>query len=121
MRTSAFLLCAMITIARRRCRQHVHQLTGFDAAPTATQPDKPPLTADELQQLLAPIALYPDSLLTQMLMASTYPLEIVQADRWAKEHKDLKGDALATELEKANVGPERQIAGEFSRSVIRHE
>ena len=35
-----------------------------------------------------------------MLMASTYPLEIIQADRWAKVHKDLKGNALATELEK---------------------
>src|SRR5215218_986003 len=62
--------------------------------------DKPPLKKEELEQLMAPIALYPDSLLTQMLMASTYPLEIVQADRWAKAHKDLTGDALAKELEK---------------------
>src|SRR5690242_6538425 len=62
--------------------------------------DKPPLKKEELEQLLAPIALYPDSLLSQMLMASTYPLEIVQADRWVKANKDLKGDALAKELEK---------------------
>src|SRR3954466_12049247 len=70
------------------------------AAPTTEPTDKPPLKKEELEQILAPIALYPDSLLTQMLMASTYPLEIVQADRWAKAHKDLKGDALAKELEK---------------------
>ena len=58
-----------------------------------------PFKAEELEQLLAPIALYPDSLLTQMLMASTYPLEIVQADRWAKQNKGKKGDALAKALE----------------------
>ena len=54
---------------------------------------------EELDQILAPIALYPDPLLTQVLMASTYPLEIVQADRWAKQNKDMKGDALAKALE----------------------
>ena len=55
--------------------------------------------AEELEQILAPIALYPDSLLTQILMASTYPLEIVQADRWANQNKNTKGDALAKALE----------------------
>jgi hypothetical protein len=55
--------------------------------------------AEELQQMLAPIALYHDELLTQVLMASTYPLEIVQADRWTKQNKNLKGDALAKALE----------------------
>src|SRR5512139_1472920 len=60
---------------------------------------------EELQQLLAPIALYPDDLLTQILMASTYPLEIVQAARWAKQNKSLKGDALAKELEKQPWDP----------------
>jgi len=54
---------------------------------------------EELDQMLAPIALYPDSLLTQVLMASTYPLEVVQAERWAKQNKDMKGDALAKALE----------------------
>ncbi|SAL14219.1 hypothetical protein AWB71_00487 [Caballeronia peredens] len=48
---------------------------------------------EELEALVAPIALYPDSLLSQVLMASTYPLEIVHAARWAKSHPDLKGDA----------------------------
>lgn len=76
------------------------------AAPAAASPttapataDKPPLKAEELEQLLAPIALYPDSLISQMLMASTYPLEIVQAERWTKQNKSLKGDALTAALE----------------------
>jgi len=49
---------------------------------------------EELDQMLAPIALYPDSLLAQVLMAATYPLEIVQADRFVKKNKNLKGDKL---------------------------
>jgi hypothetical protein len=60
---------------------------------------------EELDQILAPIALYPDDLLTQVLMASTYPLEIVQAERWAKQNKSLKGDALAGALEKQDWDP----------------
>jgi hypothetical protein len=65
-----------------------------------TAPTQPLLTAPQLDQLLAPIALYPDPLLTEMLIASTYPLEVVQADRWAKSNKALKGDALAAALAK---------------------
>jgi hypothetical protein len=49
---------------------------------------------EELAQLLAPVALYPDSLLAQVLMSSTYPLEVVQAARWREDNKDLKEDAL---------------------------
>src|SRR3954454_20573262 len=64
--------------------------TAAPATPS-TKPDGEPaqalLTAPELEAMLAPIALYPDSLLTQMMMASTYPLEIVQADRWVKANK----------------------------------
>lgn len=63
------------------------------------------LPKEELAQLLAPIALYPDELVSQILMASTYPLEIVQADRWAKSHKQSAGDVLAKELEKENWDP----------------
>ena len=55
---------------------------------------------EELDQVLAPIALYPDSLLAQVFIASTYPLEVVAADRWAKQNKDLKGEALNNALSK---------------------
>ncbi len=60
--------------------------------------DKPPLKPEELDQLAAPIALYSDDLLSQVLMASTYPMEVVMADRWAKENSKLTGDALAKAL-----------------------
>lgn len=67
------------------------------AAPTFKQ--------EELDQLLAPIALYPDSLISQILMASTYPLEVVDASRFAQQNKNLKGDALTKALEAKSWDP----------------
>jgi hypothetical protein len=57
-------------------------------------------TREQLDQMMAPIALYPDSLLAQILIGSTYPLELVMAGRWVKENKDLKGDDLNDALDK---------------------
>jgi hypothetical protein len=58
------------------------------------------LKPEQLEALVAPIALYPDELLANVLAASTYPLEVVQADRWLKARKTLKGDPLKKEVEK---------------------
>src|SRR5262245_40407389 len=58
------------------------------------------LKPGQLDALVAPIALYPDTLLANVLMASTYPLEVVQAQRWVAERKSLQGDALKSEAEK---------------------
>jgi len=60
---------------------------------------------EELDQMLAPVALYPDSLLAQILMAATYPLEVVQAERWAKANRNLKGDQLNDALDQKNWDP----------------
>jgi hypothetical protein len=75
------------------------------AAPAPAASTAAPMKQEELDQILAPLALYPDDLLSQILMASTYPIEIVQADRWVKQNKNLTGDALATELEKQSWDP----------------
>ena len=69
------------------------------AQPAATAPTQSLLKSEELDQLLAPIALYSDTLLSEVLMASTYPLEVVQADRWARTNKGLAGDKLKTALD----------------------
>ncbi|MGD9355412.1 MAG: DUF3300 domain-containing protein [Chromatiales bacterium] len=50
---------------------------------------------EQIRELLAPVALYPDALLAQVLMAATYPLDVVQAARWIPEHSDLEGEGLA--------------------------
>jgi Protein of unknown function (DUF3300)/Chaperone of endosialidase len=70
--------------------------TSQQAAPSAEQLLKP----EELDALVAPIALYPDTLLSQALMASTYPLEVVQAQRWSESNKNLKGDQLKAAVDK---------------------
>ncbi|MGB6968099.1 MAG: DUF3300 domain-containing protein [Methyloceanibacter sp.] len=69
-------------------------------APAEEEAQPQLLDQGELDQLVAPIALYPDPLLSQVLIASTYPLEVVQAERWAAKNKDLKGDALNDALAK---------------------
>ncbi len=78
------------------------------AAPATTPaPDNrtPPFKKEELEQILAPIALYPDALLAQIFMASTYPLEIVEAARWSKEHPEVKGDAVAGAVQSQTWDP----------------
>jgi hypothetical protein len=67
---------------------------------TQSPPGAELLKPEQLEALVAPIALYPDELLANVLAASTYPLEVVQADRWLKERKNLKGDALKKEVDK---------------------
>ena len=65
----------------------------------------PVFKKEELQQLLAPIALYPDELLAQVLMASTYPLQVVQAARWQEDNAKVTGDALDKALDQKDWDP----------------
>ena len=62
-------------------------------------------TPEQLQQLVAPIALYPDSLVAQILAATTFPAEVVEADRWLQQHPDLKGDELAKAVDQQQWDP----------------
>jgi Protein of unknown function (DUF3300) len=62
-------------------------------------------TPENLQQLVAPIALYPDSLVAQILAASAFPEQIVEADRWVQAHPDLKGDALGQAVDQQPWDP----------------
>lgn len=74
-----------------------------DATVSEVQQQK--FSREELAQMLAPIALYPDELVSQVLMAATYPLEVVAADRWVEKNRDLKGDDLARALEEQRWDP----------------
>ena len=68
----------------------------------------PALSQQQIQQLVAPIALYPDTLLAQVLTASTYPLEVTLAARWVEKNPNLKGSALERRHATAAVGSEHQ-------------
>jgi hypothetical protein len=91
-------------------------LTSFGAlaqnpSPLQAAPAQQLLNSEELDALVAPIALYPDTLLAEVLMASTYPLEVVQAERWAREHKHLKGEQL-------KLGADKQPWDDSVKSLV---
>lgn len=73
---------------------------GTDAPPVVESyqetvaPAQPVFSMEQVDQMVAPIALYPDALLAQVLMAATYPVEVVQADQWLKKNRGLEGAAL---------------------------
>src|SRR6266481_6085253 len=70
-------------------------------------------TPAQLQQLVAPIALYPDALVAQILAAATYPDQIVEADRWLQQHTDFKGEQLGQEVDKQPWDPSVKALTEF--------
>lgn len=75
------------------------------AQQTAVQPAQQPLGQGQLEELLAPIALYPDDLVAQILTASTYPIEVVQAQRWVADHPNLQGNALQDAMQQQSWDP----------------
>ena len=78
--------------------------TPAAAAPKAAAAGAP-ASQEDLDRLLAPIALYPDPLIAQILMASTYPLEVVLAARWSKENPSITGKALEDAMQKQEWDP----------------
>jgi len=80
---------------------------GAQAPPYAQQ------TPEQLQRLVAPIALYPDSLVAQVLAASTFPEEVVEADRWVQANPDLKGEALGKAVDQQPWDPSVKALAAF--------
>jgi hypothetical protein len=92
---------------------------GQLAPPDQNEPPPPPLTPDQLQNLVAPIALYPDTLLSQILAASTYPIEVVEAQQWLQQNRGLKGTKLLDEAKKQNWDPSVQALVVFPDVLTR--
>ncbi len=90
----AWMIIAMLVI-----------LPGIPAQDSGQPEQTEKFREEELAQMLAPIALYPDSLIAQILIASTYPLEVVEAERWLNQNKNLKGDALNDALKEKTWDP----------------
>src|SRR5580658_5917669 len=91
--------------------------------PPADPPPLPPpgqtLTPDQLDDLVAPIALYPDELVSQILVAATYPLEVVQAFQWQQRNPGLTGPALTQAAQQQNWDPSVQALVVFPDVVKR--
>ncbi|MFZ0038931.1 MAG: DUF3300 domain-containing protein [Candidatus Acidiferrales bacterium] len=90
------------------------QAPDQSAAPaTAPAPPYAQQTPDQLHELVAPIALYPDSLVAQILAASTFPEQVVEADRWVQARPDLKGEALGQAVDQQNWDPSVKALAAF--------
>ena len=96
-RSLVAILCA-ITLAPGDTLAYAPQRSGTPAPSAGGQPAKIP--ADQLDSLVAPVALYPDPLLAQVMAASTYPLEIILLQRWLEKNKHLKDKELADAVAK---------------------
>ena len=81
------------------------QEADASAPPNGQAPPYAQQTPEQLQRLVAPIALYPDSLVAQILTASTFPEEVVEADRWVQANPDLKGQALGQAVDQQAWDP----------------
>src|SRR5690349_22346195 len=84
------------------------QAQSQEMTTTTTNQETTKLPPEELDSLVAPIALYPDPLLAQVLAASTYPLEIIQLQQWMDRNKNLKDKALADAVAKQPWDPSVQ-------------
>jgi hypothetical protein len=80
----SFLLALVVLAATSIGTAAQQPAASPSPAPAASQPDQPLLKPAQLEALVAPIALYPDALLANMLAAATYPLEVVEADRFTR-------------------------------------
>src|ERR1700722_8111059 len=78
---------------------------AFQAGELPSPPQAAKQSPEQLQQLVAPIALYPDALIAQILAAATYPEQIVEAGKWLEKHKDLQSGKLAKEVNKEHWDP----------------
>jgi len=106
MKKFRILLPVVVALAALLPTLQVYAQTPTEPPPPPPGPSAPEIySREELTQLLAPIALYPDPLLSQVLMASTYPLEIVEADRWLRKHPRLKREALDAALQGQDWDP----------------
>src|SRR5262245_30525014 len=102
---SSFLVAPDIVLMAQEPPQTA---TATGAAAEQAPEEAPKLSEGQLESLVAPIALYPDPLLSQCLVASTYPLDIMEAQQWVSKNPDLKGDALTDAAKKQDWDPSIQ-------------
>jgi uncharacterized membrane protein YgcG len=108
-RSLVILLCGSIAIATAPVgfADQTDQPAASSPTPVGQQPP------EQLQDLVAPIALYPDALVAQILAAATYPPEVVEADRWMQQHSKLTGQKLGNEVDKQSWDPSVKALTQF--------
>ena len=120
---TAFVFAASLSLTLALLAQQTvppappQEMTG--SANATAQEAAPKIPNDQLDSLVAPIALYPDPLLAQILAASTYPLEIIELEQWLKRNPNLKDQALADAMAKQSWDPSIQAMAVFPDVVTR--
>jgi hypothetical protein len=99
---------ATVVLASLLAGQQPPPPQGGAPPPDQTAPPAQPLSPPQLEDLVAPIALYPDNLLSQILVASTYPLEVVEAQQWLQQNRNLTGQNLVNAAQRQNWDPSIQ-------------
>src|SRR5438874_10047401 len=112
MKTTTAIICAVLLVPGNAAL-FARQAEQSNTEQSVTVPP------DQLDALVAPIAVYPDQLLSQTLVASTYPLEIIQLQQWLEKNKNLKDKALASAVQKQNWDPSIQAMAAFPDVVKR--
>lgn len=111
---AALMLSAMLLgCATQSAEFQPSQLAQAPLPPPAAPTPSGPMSPEELQQLVAPIALYPDSLVGQLLAASTDPAEIVEAHRWMQQNSALTGQPLAQAVDQQSWDPSVKAMTQF--------
>ena len=102
---TAFVLAGLVTLVLPLRAQQPAAPLQVSPELLSPKPAASSFSKEQIEQLVAPIALYPDALVAQILMASTYPLEVVQAARWTKENPKVTGKALEDAMQKQTWDP----------------
>ncbi len=108
----------VLTTAHGWCADAADQATAQPVWQAAPQPSEKtaqaaPTSPETLDQIVAPIALYPDALVAQVLAASTYPTEVVEADQWMQQHSGLTGEELAQAVDQQTWDPSVKALTQF--------
>jgi hypothetical protein len=103
-----FLSWSLVLVGVREGFAYQTDSSIAQSTPQATQQ-----SSGQLQELVAPIALYPDTLIAQILAAATYPEQVVEAEKWLAQHKDLQGGQLGQEVDKQPWDPSAKALTQF--------
>src|SRR6202790_3167853 len=103
-----FLSVSLLLIGVRGGYAYQTDLSNSQSPPQAAQQ-----SSEQLQELVAPIALYPDALIAQILAAATYPDQVIEAGKWIQQNKNLQGAQLAQEVDKQSWDPSVKALTQF--------
>src|SRR6478672_6034634 len=117
--TAILFLASLPAIAQEPSPSVAPPASTAPQTPVAPPAEAPPIPNDQLDSLVAPVALYPDPLLAQTLAASTYPLEVIQLKQWLDKNKSLKGQALTDAVGKQSWDPSIQSMAAIPDVVTR--